>query len=148
MPFSGNFICNSFKLDLLLGRHNFGAGGHNFKLALYTSAATLNASTTSYTGTTNEVAPSGSYTTGGGLLVLLSVPALINGVAALRWQPISFTASTITARGALIYNDSLPGKNAVVVLDFGTDRSSVNSDFTIPFPSVLPDPSNAIIRIL
>jgi hypothetical protein len=148
MAFTGSFICNSFKLELLLGVHNFGPSGNSFRLALYTEDATLDADTTSYIGTTDEVAPSGTYGPGGGFLTLQQGPQVVNGVACLRWNGLVFSSATISARGALIYNDSLPGKNAVAVIDFGSVRNSVVSDFTVTFPSILPDPTNAIIRVI
>lgn len=147
MAFTGSFICNSFKLELLLGVHNFGVGGNTFKLALFTESATLDATTTTYIGAAHEVAPSGTYVTGGAALTILQAPQVVNGVACLRWNPVVFTGSTISARGALIYNDTLVGKNAVAVVDFGAVRASSASDFSISFPSILPDPTNAIIRV-
>ena len=148
MAFSGSVICNSFKLELLLGVHNLGTTGHAFRMALYTEDAELDADTTSYIGTDHEVPDSGTYAAGGGLLQILQLPQIVNGVAALRWQPVSFSSASISARGGLIYNDTLTGKNAVAVVDFGTVKTSVQGTFSITFPPILPDPANAIIRVL
>lgn len=143
MAFSGNFMCTSFKQELLVGTHNFTTStGDTFKLALYDNNASFDASTTAYTAT-NEVANSGTYTAGGGTLT--NVTPTTSGTTALTdFADITFTSATITARGALIYN-STNGNRAVVVLDFGSDKTSTAGDFTIIFPTA--DASNAIIRI-
>lgn len=136
-------MCTSFKTELLTGTHNFTAStGDSFKLALYTSSATLGASTTAYT-TTNEVAASGSYAAGGGTLTNVT-PTSSGTTAFTDFADLSFTTATITARGALIYNDTDSDK-AVCVLDFGADKTSTAGTFTIQFPTA--DASNAIIRI-
>ena len=136
-------LCTSFKQEILQGVHNFSTGGNTFKLALYTSSATLGASTTAY-ATTNEVGASGSYVLGGGALT--NVTPTTSGTTALTdFADISFTTATITARGALIYNDTATGDPAVVVLDFGSDKTSTAGTFTVQFPT--PNASNAIIRI-
>ena len=144
MAFSGNFLCTSFKQEVLQGVHNFTAStGNVFKLALYSSAASFDAATTAYTAT-NEVGASGSYAAGGG--VLESVTPSTSGTTAFGdFADITFTAATITARGALIYNDTAAGDPAVLVLDFGSDKISNVGDFQIVFPSA--DASTAIIRI-
>ena len=144
MSFTGNFMCTSFKQELLQGVHDFTAStGNSFKLALYDNTATLDASTTAYT-TTGEVSASGSYSAGGG--VLTNVTPTTSGTTALTdFADITFTSATITARGALIYNDTAAGDPSVVVLDFGEDKTSTNGDFQIVFPTA--DASNAIIRI-
>jgi len=136
-------VANSFKGELLQGQHNFTATtGNVFKLALYTSAATLSSSTTVYTST-NEVANTGQYTTGGGALVNVS-PVVSSGVAFIDFADISFTGVTLTARGALIYNTS--NANAVVcVLDFGGDKTATAGTFTVQFPA--DTTSAAILRI-
>lgn len=133
----------SFKVELLTGTHNFTAStGDTFKIALYTSSATLGASTTVYSGT-NEVANGNGYTTGGNTLT--SVTPTSSGTTAFTdFADTTWTNATITARGALIYNSSKSNK-AVAVLDFGSDKISTNGDFTIVFPT--PNASNAIIRI-
>lgn len=144
MAFSGNYMCTSFKVEILKGVHNFTASsGNTFKIALYTNSASFNAATTAYT-TSNEVGNSGSYSAGGGTLV--SVTPVASGTTALcDFADISFTSATITARGALIYNDSVAGDPTVAVLDFGSDKTSTTGTFTISFPTA--DSSNAIVRI-
>ena len=136
-------LCTSFKVELLQGIHNFTAStGDAFKLALYTSAATLGASTTAYSST-DEVADSGTYAAGGGTLTNVT-PTSSGTTAFTDFNDISFTSATITARGALIYN-STDSNKAVVVLDFGGDKTSTSGTFTIQFPTA--DASNAVIRI-
>ena len=144
MAFSGNFMCTSFKQELMVGTHNFTASsGNTFKLALYDNNASFDASTTAYTAT-NEVSNSGTYTAGGGTLT--NVTPTTSGTTALTdFADITFTSATITARGALIYNDTATGNPSVIVLDFGSDKSSTSGDFQIVFPTA--DASNAIIRI-
>ena len=144
MAFSGNFMCTSFKQQLMVGTHNFTASsGNTFKLALYDNNASFDASTTAYTAT-NEVSNSGTYTAGGGTLT--NVTPTTSGTTALTdFADITFTSATITARGALIYNDTAAGDPSVIVLDFGSDKSSTSGDFQIVFPTA--DASNAIIRI-
>lgn len=137
-------MCTSFKQEILQGVHDFTNGtGNTFKLALYTSSATLSAATTAYSAT-NEVGNSGTYAAGGGTLT--NVTPTTSGTTALTdFADISFTSATITARGALIYNDTAAGDPAVAVLDFGSDKTSTSGTFTIQFPTA--DASNAIIRI-
>ena len=144
MAFTGNFMCTSFKKELLTGTHNFTASsGNTFKLALYTNSATFTAATTAYT-TSNEVSNSGSYSAGGGALT--NVTPTSSGTTALTdFADLEFTSATITARGALIYNDSAAGDPTVAVLDFGADKTSTTGTFTIQFPTA--DATNAIIRI-
>ena len=138
-------ICNSFKKQLLEGDANFSSSsGDKFKLALYTSSATLNSATTSFT-TGNQVSNSGQYTSGGGLLVNLAT-SITAGVARVDFADRSFTAVTITARGALIYNTSSAVTNAAVcVLDFGGDKTATSGVFTIQFPAQTS--TAAILRI-
>ena len=138
-------IANSFKKLLLEGDQNFKAsGGDKFKIALYTSSATLNSATTSLT-TTNEVSNSGQYSSGGGALVNGTV-SMTAGVARADFADRSFTGVTITARGALIYNTSSTTTNAAVcVLDFGADKTATSGTFTIQFPA--PTSTAAILRI-
>ena len=144
MAFSGNFMCTSFKKELMTATHNFTNGsGNTFKLALYDNNASFNAATTAYT-TSNEVGNSGTYSAAGGTLT--NVPPTTSGTTALTdFADLTFTSATITARGALIYNDSASNDASVVVLDFGSNKSSTSGDFQIVFPT--PDASNAIIRI-
>ena len=147
MAFTGNFMCTSFKQQLLEGVHDFRAsGGDTFKLALYTNSASFTAATTAYTST-NEVGNSGSYSAGGGTLSNVN-PSSSGTTALTDFADLTFTSATITARGALIYNTT-PAHTytnpTVVVLDFGSDKTSTAGDFQIIFPTA--DASNAIIRI-
>ena len=139
-------MCTSFKQELLEGKHNFLASGHTFKLALFTSSATLGASTTDYS-TTNEVSGTG-YSAGGSALT--SVNPTTSGTTAISdFNDLTFSTATITANGAIIYNTTTGGgsgtTDAVVVLAFGGDKTSTAGDFTIQFPTA--DASNAITRI-
>jgi len=141
-------MCTSFKVDLLNGIHAFGttvarAGttADTMYLALYTSSATLDATTTAYT-VTNEVSGTG-YSAGGQALTTVA-PTSSGTTAYLDFNDETWTSSTITARGALIYNSTQSDK-AVAVLDFGADKTSTSGDFTVVFPTA--DASNAIIRI-
>jgi len=137
-------IANSFKKELLEGQHEFQFGGDKFKLALYSSSATLNSATTSFT-TTGQVGNSGTYTSGGGALVQPNPSTSVaSGVAIVDFNDLSFTSATITARGALIYNTSASNK-AVAVLDFTSDKISTSGTFTIIFPAFTT--SAAILRI-
>ena len=138
-------ICNSFKKQLLEADMNFKqTGGDKFKLALYSSTATLNSATTSFT-TTAQVPNSGQYTSGGGLLVNNGT-SITAGVARVDFADRSFTGVTLTARGALIYNTSSDTTNAsVCVLDFGADKTATSGTFTIQFPA--PTSTAAILRI-
>ena len=147
MAFSGNYMCTSFKQELLEGGHNFkNSGGDTFKLAMYTNSASFNAATTAYT-TTNEVTGSG-YSAGGGTLTRVD-PSTSGTTALTDFADLTFTSATVTARGALIYNTTTGSgsgtTDTVVVLDFGADKTSTAGDFTIQFPTA--DASNAIIRI-
>ena len=143
MAFSGNFMCTSFKKELMEGVHNFkNSGGSTFKLALYDNNASFTAATTAYT-TSNEVSGTG-YSAGGGTLTRVD-PSTSGTTALTDFADWTFSSATITARGALIYNDSATGDPTVVVLDFGADKTSSAGDFTIVFPTA--DASNAIIRI-
>jgi hypothetical protein len=144
MAFTGNFMCTSFKKELMTGTHNFTTStGDVFKLALYTDSASFTAATTAYTAT-NEVGNSGSYAAGGGALTNVT-PTTSSTTALTDFADLSFTSATITARGALIYNSSAAGDPTVAVLDFGSDKTSTAGTFTIQFPAA--DSSNAIIRI-
>ena len=144
MAFTGNFMCTSFKQEVLQGIHNFTTStGDTFKLALYTNTAAFDASTTAYT-VTDEVGDSGSYSAGGGSLVNVT-PTTSGTTAFVDFDDLAFTSATITARGALIYNDTAAGNPTVAVLDFGADKTSTSGTFTIQFPTA--DASNAIIRI-
>jgi len=138
-------VANTFKQEVLEGKHDFQyTGGDTFKLALYTSAATLSSATTAYTST-GEVAASGEYTAGGGALVKPNPSTSVSsGVAIVDFADLSFTGVTITARGALIYNTSSTNA-AVAVLDFTTDKTATSGTFTIQFPAFTT--SAAILRI-
>jgi hypothetical protein len=143
MAFTGNFMPTSFKIQLLNGLQNFSA--NTFKIALYTSAATLDANTTAYT-TSDEVATGGNYVAGGNTLSVTTTPT--NGgsgtTAFIDFADTTWSSATITARGALIYNNS-QGNSAVAVLDFGSDKTSTDGDFTVQFPAATN--TTAIIRI-
>jgi hypothetical protein len=136
-------MCTSFKSELLTAEHNFAAsGGDTFKIALYTSSAILGASTTAYSAT-NEVSGTGYTATGN---TLTNVNPTTSGTTAFTdFDDTTWSSATITANGALIYNDDHASDAAVAVLAFGGDKTSTNGDFTIQFPTA--DASNAIIRI-
>lgn len=147
MAFTGNFMCTSFKQELLQGDHDFTAStGHTFKLAMYDNNASFTAATTDYTAT-DEISGTG-YTAGGGTLTNVS-PSTSGTTAFTDFADLTFSTATVTARGAIIYNTTTGGgsstTDAVVVLDFGGDKTSTAGDFTIQFPTA--DASNAIIRI-
>lgn len=144
-------MVTSFKVEILDGVHNFGVGvtrastaADTFKIALYTSSATLSAATTAYT-TTNEVSSSGTnYTAGGQTLTISQVPTSTGTTAWLDFADVTFASATITANGALIYNATQSNK-AVAVLAFGGDKTSTAGDFTIQFPAATS--TTAILRI-
>ncbi len=137
-------MCTSFKVELMKGVHNFTTGtGNTFKLALYDNSASFTAATTAYTAS-NEVTASGSYSAGGGSLTNVT-PTSTGTTAFTDFADLSFTSATITAYGALIYNDTAAGDPSVCVLDFGGAKTSTSGTFTIIFPT--NDSTNAIIRI-
>jgi len=139
-------ICNSFKQELLVGTHNFTATtGDTFKLALYTSSATLGAGTTAFI-TTNEITNSGTSTayTSGGITLTSVTPTLDSSTAVCDFANASFTNASFTANGCLIYNSSESNK-AVAVVAFGSDKTVTTGTFTIQFPTA--DATNAIIRL-
>ena len=143
MAFSGNYMCTSFKTELMTGTHNFTAStGNTFKLALYDNSASFTAATTAYT-TSNEISGSG-YSAGGGTLTNIT-PTSSSTTAFTDFDDLTFSTATITARGALIYNDTAAGDPSIVVLDFGCDKTSTAGDFKIVMPTA--DASNALIRI-
>jgi len=146
MAITTNAICNSFKKELLQGKHDFDAASDIYNLAMYTSLAVLGASTENYT-TSQEVSSSG-YTAGGKALVNQGVK-VSSGVAITSFANLSFTGVTLTARGALIYNTTTDGgtgtTDAVAVLDFGGDKTATAGTFTIQFPAFTT--SAAILRI-
>jgi len=143
-------MCTSFKVELLSGGHNFNTTNvarsadtaDTFKIALYTSSASLDSTTTAYS-VTNEVSGTG-YSAGGNTLTISQVPTSSSTTAFLDFSDTTWSSATITANGALIYN-STNSDTAVAVLAFGGDKTSTNGDFSIIFPSA--DASNAIIRI-
>ena len=144
MAFSGNVMCTSFKVELMQAVHNFTTGtGDTFKLALYDNSASFTAATTAYT-VTNEVANSGTYAAGGGTLTNVT-PTSTSTTAFTDFADLSFTSATITAFGAMIYNDSAAGDPSVCILDFGGAKTSTAGTFTIIFPT--DDSTNAILRI-
>jgi len=143
MAFNGNFLCTSFKVEILKGVHTFTAASNVFKLALYTNSATLNAATTAYTSS-NEV--TGTNYTAKGQFVTTVTPVASGTTALVDMADEIFSNVTISSvRGALIYNEAVSGDPSVCVLDFGADKGASSGDFTIVFPAA--DASNAIIRI-
>ena len=139
-------VCNSFKQEILVGTHNFTASsGNAFKLAMYTSSASLGAGTTAY-ATTNEITnASGSAYSAGGKTIVSVTPVLDGTVAVCDFADISFTSASFTANGCLIYNDTVSGDPAVCAIAFGSDKTVTSGTFTIQFPTA--DADNAIIRI-
>lgn len=136
-------MCTSFKSELMSALHDFDEpGGNTFKIALYTSSATLGASTTAYSSS-NEVASTGNYSAGGNTLTSVS-PTTSGTTAFVDFADTTWSSSTITANGALIYNNTNSNR-AVVSLAFGSDKSSSNGDFQIVFPTA--NATDAIIRI-
>ena len=149
MAFTGNFMCTSFKQQILQAAHDFTAStGDTFKLALYDNSASFTAATTAYTAT-NEVPNSGSYSAGGGTLTNVT-PTTSGTTAFTDFADLSFTSATITAYGALIYNTTPTSglgltNPTVCVLDFGGAKTSTSGTFTVIFPAATA--SDAIIRI-
>jgi len=144
MAFSGNFLCTSFKKELMTGTHNFtSSGGNTFNIALYTNSASFNAATTAYTSS-NEI--SGTNYSAKGAALNPVTPTTSGTTAFADFADEVFSNVTISSvRGGLIFNDSASGDPAVAVLDFGADKAASSGDFTIVFPTA--DASNAIIRI-
>ena len=143
MAFTGNYMCTSFKVEVLKAVHNFtNSTGNTFRCAMYTNSASFTAATTAYTAT-NEVSGT-AYVAKGNALVNVT-PTSSSTTAFTDFSDTTWSSSTITARGAMIYNDSATGDPSVVILDFGSDKSSSSGDFTIVFPTA--DSTSAIIRI-
>ena len=143
MAFSGNFLCTSFKKELMEAKHNFTAASNVFKLALYDNSASFTAATTAYTSS-NEI--SGTNYTAKGQFLTSVTPTTSSTTALTDFADDVFSNVTISGvRGALIYNEAATSDPSVCVLDFGSDKSASSGDFTIVFPT--PDASNAIIRI-
>jgi hypothetical protein len=139
-------ICTSFKVELLKGVHDFTATtGNTFKIALYTSSASLGASTTAYS-TSNEITNSSgtAYTAGGATLTSVT-PTTDSTTAVCDFSDVSYTSASFTANGAVIYNDSASGDPACAVIAFGSDKTVTSGTFTIQFPTA--DATDAIIRI-
>ena len=136
-------MCTSFKSELLQAKHNFlNSGGNTFRLALYTSSATMSASTTAYS--TNQAASGTNYTAKGDSLTRVD-PTTSGTTAFTDFADLTFGTATITARGCMIFNDSASGDPSVSVFDFGGDKTSTAGSFTITFPTAAA--SNAVIRI-
>ena len=143
-------VCSSFKQELLQGKHDFdSSGGDTFKIALYTSSATLGAATTDYS-TTNEITndAGSAYVAGGATLTNAGV-SLSSTTAFTDFDDVSYSSASFTANGALIYNTTTDGgtstTDAVCVIAFGGDKTATNGTFTIQFPAA--DASNAILRL-
>ena len=139
-------VCTSFKVELLKGVHDFTATtGNTFKIALYTSSATLGASTTAFT-TSNEITNSSgtAYTSGGATLTSVT-PVASSTTAVCDFSGVSYTDASFTANGAMIYNDSASGDPACAIIAFGSDKTVSSGTFTIQFPTA--DATNAIIRL-
>ena len=137
-------ICNSFKQEILVEGHNFTNGTDQFKLALYTSSASLGASTTAYSSSNEITNTSGSAYTAGGKNLTSVTPVLDGSTAVCDFGDISFTSASFTANGCLIYNSTNSNK-AVCVVAFGGDKTVSNGTFTIQFPAA--GASTAIVRI-
>jgi len=143
MAFSGNFMCTSFKKELMEGVHNFkNSGGNTFRMALYTDDSSFTAATTAYTSS-NEISGT-NYTAKGNSLTRVD-PTTSGTTAYTDFADTSWSTATFTAMGAMIYNDSASGDPSVVILDFGADKTATAGTFTVAFPAA--DASNAIIRI-
>jgi len=138
-------ICTSFKQEILVGTHNFTASsGNTFKIALYTSSASLGAATTAYSATNEISNTSGSAYSAGGATLTSVTPALSTDTACCDFSDVSYSSASFTANGCLIYNDT-NGDRAVCAIAFGSDKTVTSGTFTIQFPTA--DADNAIIRI-
>ena len=143
MAFSGNFMCTSFKKELMEAKHNFLlSGGDTFKIALYTDSASFTAATTAYTST-NEITGT-NYSAKGNSLTRID-PTSSSTTAFTDFADVSWTTATFSAMGAMIFNDSASGDPSVIILDFGALKTATAGTFTVAFPAA--DASNAIIRI-
>jgi|TARA_X000001388_G_scaffold59472_1_gene44835 hypothetical protein len=139
-------ICTSFKVELLKGVHDFTATtGNTFKIALFTSSATLGAGTTAFSSTNEITNSSGTAYTSGGATLTSVTPTSSGTTALCDFADVSYTSATFTANGALIYNDSASGDPAVCAIAFGADKTVTSGTFTIQFPTA--DATNAIIRL-
>lgn len=135
-------VCSSFKTEVLKAEHNFTLAAHVFRWALYTSTATLGASTTAYSAT-NEI--SGTGYTAAGTTTANVTPTLSGTTAVLDWADPTWTTATFTARGVLLYNDTHASNAAVAVWDFGADKSASGGNFVLQLPTA--DSTNAILRL-
>mgnify|MGYP003664128982 CR=1 FL=1 len=143
MAFSGNFMCTSFKKELLEAKHNFlNSGGNTFQIALYTDSASFTAATTAYT-TSNEISGT-NYSAKGNTLTRVD-PSSSGTTGFTDFADSSWSTATFSAMGAMIFNDTASGDPSVVILDFGALKTATAGTFTIAFPAA--DASNAIIRI-
>ena len=139
-------VCNSFKVEILKGVHNFTASsGDTFNLALYTSSATLNKSTTAYSSSNEISNTSGSAYTAKGKALTSVTPVLSTDTAVCDFADVSWTSASFTANGCLIFNDSHSSDAAVCAIAFGSDKTVTSGTFTIQFPTA--DATNAIIRL-
>jgi hypothetical protein len=139
-------ICTSFKVELLKGVHDFTATtGNTFKIALYTSSASLGAATTAYSATNEITNSSGTAYTAGGATLTSVTPVASSTTAICDFSDVSYTSASFTANGAVIYNDSASGDPSCAVIAFGSDKTVTSGTFTIQFPTA--DATDAIIRI-
>ena len=143
-------VCSSFKQELLQGKHDFdSSGGDTFKIALYTSSASLGAATTDYSSSNEIKTTAGSAYVAGGATLTNQGVSLSSTTAFTDFSDVSYTSASFTANGALIYNTTTDGgsgtTDAVAVIAFGSDKTATNGTFTIQFPTA--DASNAIIRL-
>ena len=147
MAFTGNFLCTSFKVELLKGVHNFTNGGNTFKVALYDNNASFTAATTAFTSSNEIAGGSTGITSQASASALTNVTPTSSGTTSIvDFANLTFSSVTVSGvRGAMIYNDTASGDPAVAILDFGADKAASSGDFEIVFPTA--DASNAIIRI-
>ena len=146
MAFSGNFMCTSFKKELMEAGHNFkNSGGDTFRMALYTDSSSFTAATTAYTSSNEITNDAGSaYSAKGNSLTRVD-PTTSSTTAYTDFADVSWSTATFSAMGAMIFNDSHSGDASVVILDFGALKTATAGTFTVTFPAA--DASNAIIRI-
>jgi len=146
MAFSGNFMCTSFKKELMEAGHNFkNSGGNTFRMALYTDSASFTAATTAYTSSNEITNDAGSAYTAKGESLTRVDPTTSSTTAYTDFADVSWSTATFSAMGAMIFNDSHTGDASVVILDFGALKTATAGTFTVAFPAA--DASNAIIRI-
>jgi hypothetical protein len=146
MAFSGNFMCTSFKKELMEAGHNFkNSGGNTFRMALYTDSASFTAATTAYTSSNEITNDAGSAYTAKGESLTRVDPTTSSTTAYTDFADVSWSTATFSAMGAMIFNDSHSGDASVVILDFGALKTATAGTFTVAFPAA--DASNAIIRI-